>query len=153
MTRGLFLGFTLVLVGGSGCGELDPDVGPRRAASCRNEDGNPVRRVSFREDVQPIFRGEDGPVGCRCHLPSEPDPIGFEIGGLDLSTFSSLLAGGTNSGSDIVVPGEPCRSILFLKMGPTPPFGSRMPFDGPPVLDPARRQLIADWIAEGADDN
>jgi hypothetical protein len=38
-------------------------------------------------------------------------------------------------------------------VGEAPPFGARMPLNGPPFLDERDRQLLADWIAEGADDN
>jgi hypothetical protein len=39
------------------------------------------------------------------------------------------------------------------KLESTPPFGSRMPLDGPPYLEDAEVLLIRDWIAEGALDN
>ena len=32
-------------------------------------------------------------------------------------------------------------------------FGARMPTSGPPYMSPAERNLLADWIAEGARDN
>jgi len=38
-------------------------------------------------------------------------------------------------------------------MSSAPPFGSRMPSNGPPYFSPGERALIADWIAEGANDN
>lgn len=141
------------LAAGAGCGDLDPTVGPLVSTGpCSNEDSRPGQDVSFSRDIAPIFRGDVGP-GCRCHLPDEPDPIGLELAMLDLSSYATLRAGGAMSGPDIVIPGEPCRSLLVLKVSPTPPFGSRMPFDGPPTLDAETRQRIADWIAEGAEDD
>jgi hypothetical protein len=35
------------------------------------------------------------------------------------------------------------------KTGPTPPFGFRMPLSGAPLAD-EERQMVIDWIAEGA---
>lgn len=142
-----------VVVVAWGLAACGPDVGPLVASRCINEDSDPDVDISFRGDLQPIFRGLDGPAGCSCHLPNTPDPIGFDLTGLDLSSYETLRQGGITSGPDIVVPGQPCRSILFLKTGPSPPFGSRMPFDGPPVLDAIRRAKLADWIAEGADND
>ena len=95
-----------------------------------------------------------GRPGCRaCHFPDAETPIGLRQGGLDLSSHATLLAGGTNSGGSIVVPGRPCESVLFLKVAGAPPFGARMPQDGPPFLDAVAVGRIHDWIAEGASDN
>jgi hypothetical protein len=58
-----------------------------------------------------------------------------------------------NSGTRIVIPGKPCDSIIVQKLGLAPPFGARMPYNGPPYLSAAELQLIRDWIAEGALDN
>ncbi|MEO1228563.1 MAG: hypothetical protein AAFZ18_06640 [Myxococcota bacterium] len=130
-----------------GCGELDPDVGERLAERCLDEDSDPAADVSFERDLLPLF---EATPGCRCHLSTSPEPVGVSLTGLDMATRESLLRGGSISRSDIVVPGSPCRSILYLKTGGNPPFGSRMPFDGPPLLSSSQRQMIADWIAEGA---
>ncbi len=131
---------------------LDPMVGPALSARCVNVDSDPGTDVSFATDIQPMLNGDVGP-GCGCHLQNSSNPIGIEEVGLDLSTFSSLRAGGVNTRSNIVVVNEPCSSVLWQKISPGPPFGSRMPFDGPPFLEEADRRLIADWIAEGARDN
>ena len=64
-----------------------------------------------------------------------------------------MLAGGQNTGASIVVSGMPCDSLLWQKISPGPPFGARMPFNGPPFLSDEQRRLIGDWIAEGARDN
>jgi len=53
----------------------------------------------------------------------------------------------------IVVPGQPCASILYLKVDEAPPFGARMPLDGPPFWTEDEIQRLHDWIAEGAGDN
>ena len=94
-----------------------------------------------------------GKPGCGCHMPNIANPIGIEQSGLDLSTYEKLIQGGNNSGSDIVVPGDACSSLLWQKVSAGPPFGARMPFDGPPFLTEDQLRLLADWIIEGANDN
>lgn len=155
--RGALAGATLLALGGAACLDaidpLDPMVGDPLAARCVNEDSDPDVVISFSADVQPILRGQTPNPGCGCHMPTDPDPIGIETTGLDLSTYEGLRAGGVNSLDGIVVPGQPCDSLLWMKVSAGPPFGSRMPFNGPPFLDDAALQIISDWIAEGARDN
>ncbi len=152
--RWLLLAASLAVACGGLIDELDPAVGHATKERCANSDSDLAANVSFAKDIVPLFFREQG-AGCGCHLPSRADanPIGFEQTGLSLETYDSLRAGGVNSRSAIVVPGEPCSSLLWQKVSPGPPFGARMPFNGPPFLEPAERQLIADWIAEGARDN
>jgi hypothetical protein len=131
---------------------LEPDVGPRLAGSCRNADTNPDAPVSFANDIRPLFNRTIG--GCGCHVPSADGPgTGTQLSGLDLSSLASLRAGGATSGSRIVVAGEPCSSILYLKIEQAPPFGSRMPLGGPPFFTDEEEDLLHDWIAEGAANN
>lgn len=59
------------------------------------------------------------------------------------------MSGGTRSNGKVVVPGDPCRSTVVLKTIEPPPFGARMPFNGT-RLPQDERQIIIDWIAEGA---
>jgi hypothetical protein len=132
---------------------FEPEVGELRAGVCTPEDSDPRYDVSFSEDVFPLFERMAPEPGCGCHLPSSRRPIGIENSGLNLGSYTSLMRGGTTSGPDIVVPGDPCASIIVQKMSSAPPFGSRMPSSGPPYFTPAERALIADWIAEGAHDN
>jgi hypothetical protein len=145
----------------AGCTLDTPDVGLLQATSdaepgdagtgdggthlgCSNADSDPSVAVSFAHDVRPLmFRS---PGGCNCHL-------NRTTSGLDLTTYEALRRGGLNSGAHIVIPGEPCTSILLLKLSRTPPFGSRMPFNGPPYLSATEVQVVHDWIAEGALDN
>lgn len=141
----------LLLLCALGCDAIDPEVGEPLADRCADRDSDPEQEVSFERDVRPIFHGEvEGVPGCGCHLPARPNPIGFEQTGLDLTTLSSLKAGGVRSRGTIVVEGKPCSSVLWQKISAGPPFGARMPFDGPPFLQEEQRRLIADWIAEGA---
>jgi hypothetical protein len=134
--------------------ELEPELGPRRAGLCEREDSDPDHDVLFQRDVLALFERmpEQGP-GCSCHLPDSRRAPGLELTGLDLSSYAGLMSGGDNSREMIVVPGDPCASIVLQKVSSAPPFGVRMPSNGPPYLTPREQQLIADWIAEGAHDN
>ena len=150
-------GVAAVLLASIGCLDavdaLDPNVGQPLSDRCVNEDSDPDETVTFSRHVLPLLKGAAGPVGCACHQPSDPNPIGLEQTGLDLSSFDGVRAGGINSSSQIVVENQPCDSIIWQKISPGPPFGARMPFNGPPFLSDEDRRLIADWIAEGARDN
>lgn len=138
-----------LLVSLTSCAQLEPDVGPLLAGSCDNRDTDPDASVSFTKQIRPLFDRTRG--GCGCHLPSSSGPgPGTQLSGLDLSSLASLRVGGVGSGPQIIVDGEPCASILYQKVSPAPPFGSRMPLDGPPFLTAGELQLLHDWIAEGA---
>lgn len=132
---------------------VEPDVGQLQASSCVNEDSDPSEEVSFQDDiVLPVFMKEG--TGClQCHAPDAPTPLGFEVGGLDLSTYAAAARGGANSDGTAVIPGQPCQSIMFQKVSAAPPFGGRMPLNGPPYLSEEELQLVHDWISEGAKNN
>lgn len=137
-----FAALTLAL----GC-ELAPDVGPPLVDRCVSEDSNPGTDVDFESQIhQGIIV-----VHCLpCHDPAGLNNTGFQVSGLDLTSVASLRKGGSNGGADIVRPGDPCQSVIVNKLSSGPPFGNRMPFDGPPFLSASQRQLVHDWIAEGA---
>lgn len=136
------------LVAAPAC-ELEPDVGPPLEARCTGDDTDPDVDVSWSRDIAPIFARSAG--GCAfCHDPAMPNALGVQLGGLDLSSYAGTLAGGARSGATIVVPGQPCASVLYQKLLPGPPFGGRMPLNGPPFLSTTELNLIHDWIAEGA---
>ena len=148
---------TLVLAGGgllgaSCLGPLEPDVGPLVNPFCSDEDSDPDTDVSFSQDLMPLFMRDVG--GCpACHLPGGETPVGITVGGLDLSTYETLFQGGVQSQGDIVLPGQPCDSVLYEKLSAGPPFGSRMPLNGPPFFTEAELMIVHDWIAEGALEN
>lgn len=50
-----------------------------------------------------------------------------------------------------VIPGDRDASVLWQKINPSPPCGSRMPFGG--MLEPAEIETIGSWIAAGALDD
>jgi hypothetical protein len=131
---------------------LTPDVGPLLAGVCDNADTRPATPVSFRADILPLINRSMG--GCGCHLQSAGGGgTGIQLSGLNLSSFATLREGGLTSGDHIVIAGSPCTSILYQKLSDAPPFGSRMPLNGPPFFNADELQLVHDWIAEGAADN
>ena len=129
-----------------------PDVGSPLAGTCDDTDTNPEVNVSFSTQIRPLLTRSPG--GCICHMPTSTG-LGpaTQIIGLNLGSLASLRTGGVTSGRQIVVGGEPCASILYQKVSEAPPFGSRMPLNGPPYLTKEERALLHDWIAEGASDN
>lgn len=122
---------------------IAPEVGPLQSTGDQtcNTDADPATDVPF-TDVQQLF--EDRCT--RCHRPGGE---GVQDSGLDLTSYDALLAGGTRSVDTIVIPGEPCASVIFQKVTEAPPFGSRMP-RGDRALSTAEQQLLHDWISEGA---
>lgn len=52
-------------------------------------------------------------------------------------------------GYKIVVPGSPEKSLLYLKVNPSPLCGDRMPQGGSPLTD-AQLEMVRSWIAAGA---
>ena len=140
-----------ILIALVGCASLEPDVGPPLRAACSNIDHDPAHDVSFSASIAGEVFGE---YHCaNCHTPGGQTPIGLLVGGLDLSSYSSLRNGGVQSGANVVIPGKPCDSVLLQKLSEGPPFGSRMPLDGPEYLEDEDLELLSDWIVEGAHDN
>ncbi len=143
------------------CGCLPgPDVGPRpghtdggpivvgdAAAGC-NADSDPANAVSYSADiVSGVF------VRGKCLSCHTGGGIGVEQSGFNMGSYTTLRNGGQHSGTNIVINFTPCSSILVLKIDTSPPFGRRMPYNGPPYLSTTDIQLVRDWIAEGARDN
>lgn len=143
----------------AGCTVLyEPDVGPLVAAppdagtsgdetigggTCGDSD--PHTTVSFSQHIRPLLNRSTG--GCAgCHGTTATS--GFSIG-----TYEALRRGGQASGTNIIIPGKPCDSILVQKLGYAPPFGARMPYNGPPFYTDTELTLFRDWIAEGALNN
>jgi len=146
----------LAVAAGLGGRPLDapvPGVRPPLGGGCDGADSDPATAVSFARDVRPLMDRPRTEGGCSCHTPTNGTPTGIELGGLDLGSVDSLRQGGRIAGAEIVVPGDACASVLVQKISETPPFGSRMPLDGPAFLTADEQRLIHDWIAEGAEDN
>ncbi len=138
--------------------DFEPDVGPLQAEISDQVDGglnqpgvgkcgdsDPTTAVSFAAQIRPLTQRSPG--GClSCHGTSQAS-------GLALGSYDGLRRGGITTGTRIVVPGNPCESLLVQKLGLAPPFGARMPYNGPPFFSAEELQLVRDWIAEGARNN
>jgi hypothetical protein len=108
-------------------------------------DGDPSTAVSFVAQVRPLLARSPG--GCTgCHGTSATS-------GFSVTSYGALRSGGQVSNTRIVVPGAPCDSVLYQKLLPAPPFGARMPYNGPPFFSAEDRAVFRDWIAEGALNN
>ena len=143
----------LILASHACIADIEPDVGALRAGTCKPEDSDPNHDVSFKDDVLVLFQRSGGQAGCGCHQPSNRRTSGIDATGLSLENYHSLMRGGNASHDTIVVPGDPCASLIVQKVSSAPPSGARMPPSGPPFLSPTEITLLSDWIAEGAHDN
>ncbi len=103
----------------------------------------PTVTVTWSMDVHPIFINN-----CHCHL------NGSKSGGLDLSSYESMMRGGGDQARfPIVVPYNASQSLLYLKLSlDTPPIGNRMPYFQDP-LKPPQLKKVRDWINQGAREN
>jgi mono/diheme cytochrome c family protein len=105
---------------------------------------DPPTAVSFADDIQPIF--DASCAGCH--------GVGGAAG-LNLTAGASYaqLVGVEAAESDLnrVEPGEPNQSWLYLKITGNQDVGDSMPPSG--LLPSASRDLVRDWIADGAPDN
>jgi hypothetical protein len=103
--------------------------------------------VSFAKMVFPIIKKNCLP----CHAEEN-----FNPSELSLDSYDQLIAGGKHGVP--VVPGKSKESILFQKLGSTPPFGDPMPLDpkkkkgetSKKSLTADEIKTIADWIDHGA---
>lgn len=96
--------------------------------------------VSYHTQIKPIFQAH-----CQgCHQPANPK------GGYVMTSFSLLLKGG-ESGETSIVPGQHASSELIRQI--TPLDGTALMPKGKTPLNPAQRELIQNWIAQGAVDD
>lgn len=100
-------------------------------------------KTSFADDVLPIFKG----YCFGCH---QPGGLGNERSGLDLSTYEGVM-GGTKFGK-MVVPGDPESSNLIWLLDWRGAPETHMPL-GKKKLSTCERNVIRDWIREGAQNN
>jgi hypothetical protein len=109
---------------------LGPDVGPLAAptSSCDAEDSNPALDVHFQAD---LLDGVFAAVDANCDGCHTNGGDGVLISGFDTTSYSTVRLGGGRSGAAIVIDGNPCDSILVQKLDVSPPFGARMPRNGP----------------------
>lgn len=100
-------------------------------------------RMSFSEDVFPIFKG-------RCVSCHQPGGAGYEASGLDLTTYEGLIRG-TKLGP-MVIPGDPEISNLLWLLDWRAKPELRMPH-GTKKLSTCDRDAIRAWIKQGAKNN
>lgn len=100
-------------------------------------------KMSFADDVMPIFRG-------RCVSCHTPGGQGVEKSGLDLTTYQGVMKG-TKFGP-MVVPGDADSSNLMRLLDWRASPELRMPH-GKKKLSTCDRDAIRSWINEGAKDN
>jgi len=112
-----------------------------------NDPNNPLLNVSFtvgdvlvsyENQIQPIFN-----TNCSgCHISST-------LGGLNLSSHSNLMIGGTSG--EVIDPSDGGNSLIIRKLRGTA-SGAQMPMNVSP-LDESIISLLETWINEGAQDN
>jgi len=100
-------------------------------------------RLSFKEDVVPIFQG-------RCFGCHQPSGEGYEKSGLDLHTYEGVMKG-TKYGP-MVIPGDPDTSNLMRLLDWKAAPELRMPH-GKKQLSSCDRDAIREWIRQGAKNN
>src|SRR5688572_26581986 len=91
----------------------DPDAATAAHGPCADSD--PLTTVSFTAQVRPMLGRSPG--GCTgCHGTSATS-------GFSVTSYEALRRGGQVSNANIIVPGNPCASVLYQKLSPAPPFG------------------------------
>jgi hypothetical protein len=111
-----------------------------------------------------VISGNNSAVseGCGCHFGSTHSSGMTGLGDQDGAyaawvNQAATSAGGAPTGLDRVEPGSSVDSYVMYKldgnMEDVGGGGSRMPLSGPPYLDEATRDIIRNWIDEGALDN
>ena len=96
--------------------------------------------ISYKRDVRPILQ-----ANCQgCHQPAKAE------GKYVMTDFDRLLRGG-DSGDAAIVAGQPEASYLINLI--TPVDGEASMLRGRPPLGDAERQLIAEWVRQGAKDD
>jgi hypothetical protein len=117
--------------------------------------GSSTPAVSFSAIYAMIFPMSTNARCNACHgMPANDITNGNLHMGMDQATAYSALMGTTSTSSmcgakAYVVPGQPDLSLLFQKLSPTPPCGSRMPLGGS-AFSAAQLDMIRSWIAGGA---
>lgn len=107
----------------------------------------PPGPVSYQNDVRPIFSAR-GCLNPSCHGNSSSDITGM------LSSYGNFVNRQSFSYAPaiIVKPFDPPASVLYNKIENTGLYGQLMPFGGPQIPQ-SERDLIRNWILQGAPDN
>ena len=106
-------------------------VGVWGMQSCQHEQmGDPNAAICFERDILPIFNSKCAMSGCH--------DAGTAAEGYDLSTYSKIVGDG-------IVKGKPGKSEIYEEIE-----DGEMPPKGYTKLSDAEKQLLYDWIADGA---
>jgi mono/diheme cytochrome c family protein len=116
------------------------------AEGCTDLDGVPVQYViDYQSAIQGIF--DDNCIAC--HSGDKP-PAGLDLGAGGSWSHLVNVPSSQDPSFTRVIPNDPTRSLLFLKINcDTPGVGHRMPFGLEPLSDDDQA-LVLDWIAGGA---
>ena len=100
------------------------------------------QRYTYTGHIRPLFVAK----GCLgCHSGAGPEA------NLNLETKALALRGNSDHGPVVQIRNGP-GSIIVHKLGPNPPFGSRMPLGCTSgCLTAAEILMVSDWIDEGVD--
>jgi uncharacterized membrane protein len=106
-------------------------VGVWGMQSCQHEQmGDPNAAICFERDILPIFNSKCAMSGCH--------DAATAAEGYDLSTYSKIVGDG-------IVKGKPGKSEIYEEIE-----DGEMPPKGYTKLTDAEKQLLYDWIADGA---
>jgi mono/diheme cytochrome c family protein len=106
-------------------------VGVWGMQSCQHEQmGDPNAAICFERDILPIFNSKCAMSGCH--------DAGTAAEGYDLSNYSKIVGDG-------IVKGKPGKSEIYEEIE-----DGEMPPKGYTKLSDAEKQLLYDWIADGA---
>jgi uncharacterized membrane protein len=106
-------------------------VGVWGMQSCQHEQmGDPNAAICFERDILPIFNSKCAMSGCH--------DAGTAAEGYDLSNYKNIV-------SDGIVKGKPNSSELYEVVA-----DNEMPPKGYTKLSDAEKQMLYDWIADGA---
>lgn len=106
-------------------------VGVWGMQSCQHEQmGDPNAAICFERDILPIFNSKCAMSGCH--------DAGTAAEGYDLSNYKKIV-------SDGIVKGKPNSSELYEVVA-----DNEMPPKGYTKLSAAEKQMLYDWIADGA---
>lgn len=136
-TVSILITFCLIVIIGLACADYgQTPIGPGQGSAI----------ISFSGMVQDTLIARCAKSGCHGAGSAEG---GFNMGNV---TWNEIRNGSGMHGA-VVTPGNADESNLFMKTTAQPPFGSRMPMDGPPFLSLEAQTAIRDWINQGALDN
>lgn len=106
--------------------------------------GSGDKPVSFSADVEPILAEH-----ClSCH---NSEGEGFKKSGLNLESYAGLMKG-TKFGP-VVIPGQPLSSSLVLLIDGKADPAITMPHGSLQLIAKEKRDVIKNWISQGAKDN